>query len=161
MKTILKMASIAFVAFTYNNAFAHTLDLQLQAGGFDIFDSKKDAFVGGIELRKVDYNPYVIPKMGAMLTEDSARYFYAGFDLKIQITPQVDFVPGIAAGIYKKGDGKTLGGAFEFYSKAEIMYNMINRHAIGISFGHISNAHVYSKNPGAETLLLTYKLPIF
>ena len=60
------------------------------------------------------------------------------------------FTPSFGAGYYNDGDGKKLGHELEFRTTFEISYELKNKNRIGFSFGHISNAKIGDKNPGAE-----------
>ena len=38
-------------------------------------------------------------------------------------------------------------------------YQLLNKDRVGISFGHISNANIGNKNPGAEIISISYQKP--
>ena len=60
---------------------------------------------------------------------------------------------------YEDGDGKKLGNNLEFRTTLEISYELKNKNRIGLSIGHISNANIGDKNPGAEIISLSYQIP--
>ncbi|MBT4488902.1 MAG: acyloxyacyl hydrolase, partial [Rhodospirillaceae bacterium] len=39
-------------------------------------------------------------------------------------------------------------------------YRFSDRSRLGVALSHISNASIGDKNPGAESLMLTYALPV-
>jgi lipid A 3-O-deacylase len=130
-------------------------------GIFDVFD-KRNSALAGIEVRVLGLleNKYFIaPKVGAYVNAKNSIYSYIGFNLDIPLYKDVYLIPGIAVGSYFKGEGKRLGGILGFRSSIELNYKMHNRHRIGISLSHISNANIYKKNPGAEDLVITYSVP--
>ena len=130
-------------------------------GMFDIFD-KKHYTLGGLELRTsklIPNNYFIVTKIGAYFNKKNSVYGYLGFNLDIPLYKDFYVAPGFALGAYSKGKGKKLGGTLEFRSSIELGYKMINKHKVGISLSHISNANIYKKNPGAEDLVITYSIP--
>ena len=62
-------------------------------------------------------------------------------------------------GIYSRGSGKDLGGPIEFRSGIEVGYQARNGVRYGLSLDHRSNAEIYSKNSGLETLQFRVSIP--
>jgi lipid A 3-O-deacylase len=130
-------------------------------GWFDLVDGENEATHLGAEYRfhPLDYG--VRPTIGASITTDGSVYGYGGFNWDIEVVPNQFFlIPNFMAGLYAEGDGKDLGHTIEFRSGVEFAYQMPNAHRVGLAFNHISNAGIGNKNPGAETLMLTYSLPM-
>ena len=107
----------------------------------------------------------VKPFVGLEITSDSASYFLGGVYLEDNIgtlftgeNSNLLFTPSFGAGFYDDGDGKKLGNAIEFRTTIEISYQLKNKNRLGISFGHISNANIGNKNPGAEIISLSYQI---
>jgi hypothetical protein len=69
-------------------------------------------------------------------------------------------MPVAAAGYFHRGAGKDLGSHLEFKTGLELAYRFDDMSRIGIAFDHISNAGLTKRNPGTESLLLTYSIPI-
>ena len=131
-----------------------------QLGWYDFIDDDNQATSFGAEYR---FNPIeysIHPMVGAFVTTDSSAYAYAGLHWDIEVIAKQFYIsPNFAAGVYRKGDGKDLGGAINFRSGLEFEYQMPNEHRVGLAINHISNASIYNKNPGEETLLLNYSIP--
>ena len=114
-----------------------------------------------------DYNFFDLkPFAGIEITSDSASYFLTGIYLDdnagtlfLDEPTRVLFTPSFGVGIYDDGDGKKLGNDIEFRTTLEFSYQLKNKNRIGLSFGHISNANLGSKNPGVEILSLSYQIP--
>ena len=109
---------------------------------------------------------YLKPFTGIELTSDSAFYLISGIYLEDNIGDLVtgknnnwNFTPSFGVGYYDDGDGKKLGNKIEFRTTLEFSYQLINKDRIGISFGHISNANIGNKNPGAEIISISYQKP--
>ena len=68
-----------------------------------------------------------------------------------------NFTPSFGVVYYDDGQGKKLGNKIEFRTTLEFSYQLLNKDRIGISFGHISNANIGKKNPGAEIISISYQ----
>tara|TARA_B100001059_G_C17589864_1_gene454086 strand:+ start:125 stop:655 length:531 start_codon:yes stop_codon:yes gene_type:complete len=107
---------------------------------------------------------YLKPFAGIELTSDSALYLISGIylednigDLFIGKDNNWNFTPSFGVGYYDDGNGKKLGNKIQFRTTLEFSYELVNKNRIGISFGHISNANIGNKNPGAEMISLSYQ----
>ena len=98
--------------------------------------------------------------IGANATTDKSMYAYAGISLDIFFGNRLVLRPSFAPGVYHRGDGKSLGGTIEFRSAGELAYRFDDRSRIGLELSHRSNAGIYEKNPGEESLMLFYHLPL-
>ncbi len=129
------------------------------AGIYDINDDRTAGQVN-IEYRS-NWNDWVVkPFGGVMATTDRALYGYAGVLFDIKLSDRIVVTPNFAAGLYTDGDGKDLGSAIEFRSGIELAYRFDSRARLGLALHHISNASIFSTNPGAETLTLVYSMPL-
>ena len=109
---------------------------------------------------------YLKPFAGIEFTSDSAFYLISGIYLEDNIGDLLtgkynkwNFTPSFGVGYYDDGNGKKLGNKVEFRTTLEFSYQLLNSDRIGISFGHISNANIGNKNPGAEIISLSYQKP--
>ena len=109
---------------------------------------------------------YMKPFAGIELTSDSAFYLISGIYLEDNLGELMtgeennwNFTPSFGLGYYDDGNGKKLGNKVEFRTTLEFSYQLINKDRIGISLGHISNANIGSKNPGAEIISISYQKP--
>ena len=101
----------------------------------------------------------VKPLIGVMGTTDGAYHGYAGILVDFQIG-NFYITPSFAPGIYVRGNGKNIGGPVEFRSQIELGYRLPNHGRIAVSVDHISNAGIYQRNPGVESAMLTYGIPL-
>ena len=109
---------------------------------------------------------YLKPFIGIETTTDSAFYFLGGIYLEDNLGKLMtgkenkwNFTPSFGLGYYDDGNGKKLGNKLEFRTTLELSYQLNNNDRIGFSFGHISNANIGNKNPGAEIISLSYQKP--
>jgi len=106
------------------------------------------------------------PFAGIEVTSDSASYFLTGIYLEDNLgqlftgkTNNYIITPSFGFGIYDDGSGKKLGNDIQFRTTLEFSFELKNKNRIGLSFGHISNANLGDKNPGAEIISLSYQIP--
>ncbi len=100
------------------------------------------------------------PMVGAMATNESGLYGYAGVGTDIFFGRRWVLTPSVAAGAYNKGAGKDLGHTLEFRTGVSFAYRFDNRSRLGLRFYHMSNAGISERNPGVEVLDLTYSIPL-
>jgi lipid A 3-O-deacylase len=130
-------------------------------GYFDVIGGDHDAAQFGIEYRARAIQYSIRPVFGVNVTTDESVYGYAGLNWDAElIENQLYLIPSFVAGLYREGDGKDLGGAIEFRSGIELAYQFPNAHRLGAQFNHISNASIYDRNPGSETAMITYSIPL-
>jgi hypothetical protein len=133
--------------------------LAVGVGAFDAFDDDWRAAQFDVQ-----YRPHLKlwifqPMIGANVTTDESAYVYAGLSLDIYFGNRIVLRPNVAAGAYRRGDGKDIGGTLEFRSAAEIAYRFDDRSRLGLEISHRSNADIHDRNPGEESLTLFYHIP--
>ena len=141
------------------------LRLEVSGGVHQVLHEEEVASEGGFELigRPVPLplrsrlSPDMVPLLGLMGTEDGAFYAYVGFGLDVHLGRRLTVQPNWAVGAYDEGrEGRDLGGPVEFRSALDVFFRLSERSAAGLSFYHLSNAGIYDRNPGSESLVLTY-----
>lgn len=133
--------------------------LALSVGVFDALHDDDTAVQFRGEWRSGKGWWLIKPFVGFMGTTDGAYHGYAGIMLDIPVG-NFYITPSFAPGIYERGDGKNIGGPIEFRSQIEVGYKLPNRGRIAVSLDHISNAGIYDRNPGVESVMLTYGIPL-
>ena len=128
------------------------------AGGFDVNDDETAADFR-VEYRSDMRFWKLVPFIGLAGTSDAAVYGYAGLGMDIFLGRRVVLQPNAAFVGYHKGNGKDLGGEFQFRTGGEIAWRFDDWSRLAIAFHHISNAGIYDANPGTELLVLTYSVP--
>jgi hypothetical protein len=134
--------------------------LTLGAGAFDFLES--DSRAAQVELQyRSDLKLWVFqPMVGVSATADSTAYVYAGISLDLFFGSRLVVRPSFAPGLYRQGDGKDLGHTVEFRSSLEVAYRFDDRSRLGLELYHRSNAGLGDRNPGEESLMLTYSIPL-
>ncbi len=133
--------------------------LSYGAGGFDINDNDSTGLLSFEYLSNGRLWVFQ-PILGAFATFEGSFYAYAGLGLDMFFGRRIVVTPSLAAGIYLEGGGKDLGSVLEFRSSIQLAYRFDDRSRLGIQFHHLSNAGIDDKNPGVNSLLLTYSMPL-
>ena len=98
------------------------------------------------------------PVVGFLVTDDSAKYGYAGVRLDYKLANNSVLIsPSFTPGVYGKGDGKDLGHSIEFKTQVRAALNLSSTSNIGVSYSHISNASLGDKNPGANNYSISFQ----
>ena len=100
------------------------------------------------------------PLVGMMVNFYGDFYLYTGFDINLALYNKILFCPGFALGYWHHGNGRDLGYPLEFRSGVEVGWQFENQSRIGIHFYHISNAGLGKRNPGSESFVFFYAIPI-
>lgn len=139
--------------------------IALGAGAFDVTpsgshpDSRTAAEVRG-EYRFGDVWWIIAPFIGVSGTSDGAFYGYGGFGFDINFTPNIVLTPTAAAGYFARGNGTNLGSWWEFRTGAELAWRFPDSSRIGVAVNHTSNAGLTKRNPGAQSVVLMYSIPL-
>jgi len=100
--------------------------------------------------------PEVIPAAGVMSGAQGSLYVYGGFRFELPLDERWTFSPGWAAGLYHRSPVFDLGGPLEFRTSVELAYRLSGGSRVGLCLYHLSNAGFFTRNPGSESLVLTY-----
>ncbi|MGD9614437.1 MAG: acyloxyacyl hydrolase [Alphaproteobacteria bacterium] len=134
------------------------------AGAFDATPSASNRGGTAAELRAEyrfgDVLWVVSPFIGVMGTSDAAFYGYGGFGIDINFGPNIVLTPNVAAGYFARGRGTNLGSWWEFRSGAELAWRFDDTSRLGVAVHHTSNAGLTQRNPGAQSVLLMYSVPL-
>ena len=150
-------AGLALVVAAAKPAAAQDGDfLAFSLGAFDFINETTTE--ARIEYRSGWKTFNVGPMLGVMFNSKASLYVYGGFYLDLSFGRWV-VMPNLAVGAYYEGNGKDLGHVIEFHSGVEVSYRFDNRSRLGIALHHISNANIGDRNPGAESLVVTYAIP--
>lgn len=133
--------------------------LRFGAGVHNIFRERHRTAEFLIEYKFKNNFRNIYPFLGTMVTKRGALYIYGGgsFDLLFK-----NFLISIslAGGYYRQGGGRDLGSPAEFRSAIAFGYSFPNLSRLSISLYHMSNASFGSHNPGTESLVIFYSIPL-
>ena len=175
---MIRITFFIFIILKTSYCFSQGYDV-FGIGVYDIkFDGSSSNYATDIRYERrfdntlIDIGPeednffYLKPFTGIEITTDSAYYLISGIYLEDNLGELIigeennwNFTPSFGVGYYDDGNGKKLGNKIEFRTTLEISYQLKNNNRLGISFGHISNANIGKKNPGAEIISLSYQIP--
>ena len=135
-------------------------ELNFFTGIFDFGDDKQKSGILGLQhqnedLFKNSFIGKISPITGGFLTEKNAFYLYTGVQAEYGMGP-LTITPSFAPGYYNYGDGKDLGHPLEFKSEVQISFDLSDTTHLGMSYNHISNASLGTKNPGANSYMFNF-----
>jgi len=135
-------------------------ELNIFTGMFDFSDDKQAAGILGLqhqneELFRKSFLGKLSPITGGFITENNAAYLYTGVQAEYELG-LLTITPSFAPGYYNSGDGKDLGYPLEFKSEVQMSFNISESTQFGMSYNHISNASLGSKNPGANSYMFNF-----
>ena len=134
--------------------------LTFGAGAFDFLENDHRAAQFELQYRSGLKLWIFQPMVGVSATTDAAGYIYAGLSVDIFFGNRFVLRPSFAPGLFYEGNGKDLGSVIEFRSALEAAYRFDDRSRLGIEISHRSNAGLDDRNPGEESLMLFYHLPL-
>ncbi|OGN55347.1 MAG: hypothetical protein A3D96_03610 [Chlamydiae bacterium RIFCSPHIGHO2_12_FULL_44_59] len=161
-----------FLAITlfWGSLFAstHPPDLfSVSSGCFDLYRSKHRTFEFALEykfhlqcLKPPNRFLQFRPLVGVMATAKGSSYGYLGINFDFLFKNHLLFAPGFAAGYFFPGKGKNLGYPIEFRTGVEIAWQFSDWRRLGFHFYHLSNAGIGRRNPGEESFVLFYDIPV-
>ena len=135
-------------------------ELNVFTGMFDFSDDKQAAGVLGLQhqnekLFRKSLLGKLSPITGGFLTENNATYLYTGVQAEY-VLGFITITPSFAPGFYHKGNGKDLGSLLEFKSEIQMTFDLSDSSHLGMSYNHISNASLGTKNPGANSYMFNF-----
>ena len=135
-------------------------ELNIFTGMFDFSDDKQASGILGLqhqneELYRKSFLGNLSPITGGFLTEKNTFYLYSGVQAEYDLG-FLTITPSFAPGYYNYGDGKDLGYPLEFKSEIQMTFNLSDSTNLGMSYNHISNASLGSKNPGANSYMFNF-----
>jgi hypothetical protein len=140
--------------------------IALGAGAFDVTPSNGNRHGGTAAEFRGEYRFgdvgwwFVSPFVGVSGTSDAASYVYGGFGFDINFSPNWVLTPNGAVGYFGKGSGTNLGSVVEFRTGAELDYRFADSTRLGVNVNHTSNAGIGKHNPGEQSVVLMYSVPI-
>jgi len=156
--TFINLCLINFESIAENKS--NETELNIFTGMFDFSDDKQRSGLLGLqhqndELFRKSFLGNLSPITGGFLTNKSAFYLYSGVQAEYKLG-LFTITPSFAPGYYNYGNGKDLGYPLEFKSEVQMSLNLSDSSHLGMSYNHISNASLGSKNPGANSYMINF-----
>ena len=134
-------------------------EINIFSGMFDFSDTTQRAGLIGFqhqneELFRDTFLGTLSPITGGFVTENSAIYVYTGVESEFDMG-FFKITPSFAPGYYNYGDGKDLGYPLEFKTEVQMTLGSETTQ-FGMSYNHISNASLGTKNPGANSYMFNF-----
>jgi lipid A 3-O-deacylase len=162
---IKRIALIIFAVSSLQAAIRYD-QMSIYSGEFDLLRDRHRTFEFGLEYKfypawksPVSFMEFR-PVLGIMSNAQKSTYLYGGILFDLFASDSIVIAPGFCAGWYGRGEGKNLGFPLEFRTSIELSRQFADESRLGVRFYHISNASIGSRNPGEESLVLLYDIPV-
>tara|TARA_B110000438_G_scaffold265356_1_gene278627 strand:- start:2954 stop:3469 length:516 start_codon:yes stop_codon:yes gene_type:complete len=157
---LISLPFFSFASFSDELVNENERELNFFTGMFDFSDHKQASGIIGLqhqndELFRKSFLGKVSPITGGFITEKNAFYVYSGVQAEYELG-FVKITPSFAPGYYNYGNGKDLGYPLEFKTELQMSFDVTNSTHLGMSYNHISNASLGSKNPGANSYIFNF-----
>ena len=155
------LLTVCFLSFSSSaDETSKGTEINVFTGMFDFSDDKQKSGIFGLQHQNDDlfrksFLGRLSPITGGFITEKNAFYLYSGVQAEYELGPFV-ITPSFAPGYYNYGDGKDLGSPLEFKSEVQVSLDLSESTQFGMSYNHISNASLGSKNPGANSYMFNF-----
>ena len=155
---LLAVCSVNFVSTA--DEISNETEFNVFAGMFDFSDVKQKSALFGLQHQNEDlfrksFLGKLSPITGGFMTEKNAFYLYTGVQAEYELGI-LKITPSFAPGYYNYGDGKDLGYPLEFKSEVQMSLDLSDNTRLGMSYNHISNASLGTKNPGANSYMFNF-----
>ncbi|MGA1868015.1 MAG: acyloxyacyl hydrolase [bacterium] len=158
--TFILITNLLFTLFGFLIHISYAQSCSLFTVGFGlggVFDDEQ------LTYSFIEYRPaYYFNILSPWITlEKAEKELYIGMGLlfDIKLNDCWIFTPSFGVGYYDHNEGVDLGSLLEFRSSFEIARPFNNKSRLGVGFGHYSNANLGYRNPGLESLRITYSIP--
>jgi hypothetical protein len=141
--------------------FYRNMGLDFYSGEFDFSDHKQKALLVGIQhhndnLFRESFLGKLTPITGGFLTQSNSLYLYSGAEAEYTFG-RLKINPSFAPGLYRQNQGKDLGHVLEFKTEIKAGLDIGKNNFLGMSYNHISNASLGTKNPGANSYMFNFR----
>lgn len=133
--------------------------LMVGVGGWEIArdDLRKPEL--DLVLRPAHHWWVIKPELGVTVAGDGDVLAFAGPLVDFYLTKSVVATVSTSVGVWT-GSGFNLGSRIEFHSGGEVAWRFDDASRLGLGIFHTSNADITKRNPGSESLLVEYSIPI-
>ena len=157
---------IAFIILCFVNSIcmadeaSKETEMNIFTGLFDFSHHKQKAGLIGLQHQNEDlfresFLGKLSPVTGGFLTENNTFYLYTGVQAEYELG-FLTLTPSFRPGYYNYGDGKDLGYPLEFKSEIQVSFDLSDTSHLGMSYNHISNASLGTKNPGVNSYMFNF-----
>jgi hypothetical protein len=133
--------------------------LMVGAGSWEVARDNLRTYEFDAALRPDLHLWLIKPQIGVVAAGDGDVVLYAGPMLDYKFTDHWMVTASTSVGYWTSG-GFDLGSHIEFRSGLDLSYRFANAVRVGIGFYHTSNADISTRNPGSESALLEYSIPL-
>lgn len=166
IKAVTTSIVLASAIFSANASVAYADDpafVSVGAGSYDWNRQKDQGVEVRLEYRHDDKILGPLKPFVALAGANSSSSFFvgAGVLMDIYFGKRMVLTPSFAPHYYNGGNDKLdLDYALEFRSQLELAYRFDDRSRLGMAISHYSNASLGKTNPGTESAMIYYSVPV-
>jgi hypothetical protein len=135
--------------------------ITITAGKIAAFNPGKRSNIFGIEYRGKNFSKWnLIPTVGYLRNSHYIQFLHLDLKHDWQLNKKIVFTLGLGTGVFDSNDNIDLGNPIEFKSSFELTYRFKKGIRLGIEAYHISNSKLSNINPGTESIVLSFSLPL-
>lgn len=166
--TFLVVALALSSAFVYGESESVQTDRSLErplvnfTAGQAGFDRKlNNPWQYGLEYRFSPLTRYrLAPSIGVIVGADGANFIYVELSRDFRFADHWLLTPSFGGGRFNNRPRFNLGHLLEFRSGLEISRQFNQGYRLGVAVFHLSNGGLSDENPGTETVVLSFTIPL-
>ena len=136
--------------------------INLSVGHIGVFDSLDEPERYGFEYRGKRFSKFdLVPAFGYIWTENDADYYYTEIKRDFALNERWVMTSSLGVGLFHQSEEIDLGHSVEFRSGIEFARVFKNNYRLGAAFYHLSNSRLSADNPGTESLVISFSIPVF
>ncbi len=158
---LVSLLSINFQALSQSVSHKDYPLINITAGKIASFNPDKRSNIFGFEYRHNKISKWnLIPTVGYLRNSHCLQYLHADLKHDWLLKKNFIFTMGLGVGVFDSNENIDLGNPIEFKSSFELTYRFKNSLRLGIESYHISNSKLSNINPGTESIVLSFFLPL-
>ena len=161
LSILITLISFSFASFANSeDQSSQETELNFFTGMFDFSDTNQASGLVGLQhqndkLYRESFLGKISPITGGFVTANNAFFIYTGAQAEYDLG-FLKITPSFAPGYYNSGGGKDLGYPLEFKTEVQATIDLSESTHLGMSYNHISNASLGTKNPGANSYMFNF-----
>ncbi|MDX1588911.1 MAG: acyloxyacyl hydrolase [Oleiphilaceae bacterium] len=135
--------------------------IQFNVGQVGIDKHLEEPWRYELQYRFAPRTPYrLVPSLSIAWANNDANYLAAELRRDFRLNGPWLLTPSFGVGRFNNRLNLDLGKALEFRSGLELSYQSDAGYRLGAAIFHLSNGSLSDKNPGTETLVVTFTSPV-
>ena len=135
--------------------------INITAGKIAAFNPEDRSNIFGFEYRSKNFSKWKLhPTIGYLRNSHCIQFLHIDLKHDWHLKKNFIFTMGLGAGVFDSNEAIDLGNPIEFKSSFELAYRFKNGLRLGVEAYHVSNSKLSNKNPGTESVVLSFSVPL-